>query len=206
MKREEKNENSKEKILNAALQEFGQKGYVEASTNSICKNYEISKGLLFHYYKTKDELFLICVEKCFNALGEYLSVHADANRACVETALNQYFEVRFSFFKQYPLYEQIFYTAMITPPEHLKEEIEIRRQSVNQINKEFLIQIMNRLELKPHIDQESTLEMIYGMSNYLHMKYKGDYSADREARHQVVMKHSKEIKEIIMILFYGIVR
>ena len=51
MKREEKSENSKERIIKAALEEFGQNGYVAASTNNMCKNHDISKGLLFHHYK-----------------------------------------------------------------------------------------------------------------------------------------------------------
>lgn len=206
MKREEKNENSKEKILQAAVQEFGQKGYVLASTNNICKNNDISKGLLFHYYKTKDELFLICVEKCFDALDEYMKQHMTIETGDTEETLNQFFEIRFNFFKEYPLYEQIFYTAIINTPEHLKQEIEIRREPINQVNFEILTRLMDGLELKPGIHKESVLQMIYGFSNYVQMKYKGDYSQDLEARKEVLSRHSKEIKDMIMMLFYGIVR
>src|SRR5690554_129016 len=46
------------RILNAALKEFAHKGFDDASTNVIVKEAGISKGLLFHYFNTKRELFL----------------------------------------------------------------------------------------------------------------------------------------------------
>ena len=47
-----------ERILNAALKEFAQKGYKNASTNEIVKGAKISKGLLFHYFSSKKDLYL----------------------------------------------------------------------------------------------------------------------------------------------------
>ncbi|RDU38169.1 TetR/AcrR family transcriptional regulator [Neobacillus piezotolerans] len=48
----------RDRILNAALDEFVQKGYENASTNEIVKKAGISKGLLFHYFKNKKQLYL----------------------------------------------------------------------------------------------------------------------------------------------------
>ena len=55
MKKEEKTEITKCKILAAAIQEFGANGYVAGSVNNICKT-GINKGLIYHNYKDKDEL------------------------------------------------------------------------------------------------------------------------------------------------------
>lgn len=40
------------------MKEFSQKGFEKASTNEIVKSAGISKGLLFHYFHNKKELFL----------------------------------------------------------------------------------------------------------------------------------------------------
>ena len=72
MKREEKNQLSKDKILNAAIAEFGVKSYESASLNNICSDHNISKGLIYHYFANKDELYLCCVKACFDALTEFL--------------------------------------------------------------------------------------------------------------------------------------
>lgn len=47
----------RDRIINSALDEFGRNSYEKASTNNIVKNAGISKGLLFHYFKNKRELY-----------------------------------------------------------------------------------------------------------------------------------------------------
>jgi len=59
-----------QRIINAALDEFAQKGYKNASTNEIVKNANISKGLLFYYFKNKKNLFIYLVEYSTNIFLE----------------------------------------------------------------------------------------------------------------------------------------
>jgi len=49
-----------ERILKASIEEFSEKGYAAASTNSIAKKAKVSKGLLFHYFKSKENLYIEC--------------------------------------------------------------------------------------------------------------------------------------------------
>ncbi len=51
----------KNSILNAAMAEFT-KGYEKTSTDVIVKTAGVSKGLLFHYFGSKKELFLYAYE------------------------------------------------------------------------------------------------------------------------------------------------
>ena len=55
---EKLDKNRKDAIINAALKEFATKGFDEASTIAIARNAGISKGLMFHYVKSKKDLFL----------------------------------------------------------------------------------------------------------------------------------------------------
>ena len=47
----------KERIINAALDEIASKGFKKASTNAIVEKAGISKGTLFYYFSSKEELF-----------------------------------------------------------------------------------------------------------------------------------------------------
>jgi TetR/AcrR family transcriptional regulator len=47
----------KDRIINAAIEEFASYPYDKASTNNIVKNAGISKGLLFHYFNSKKDLY-----------------------------------------------------------------------------------------------------------------------------------------------------
>ncbi|MDI9442197.1 MAG: TetR/AcrR family transcriptional regulator [Bacillota bacterium] len=49
-------------ILAAVLREFAQHGYANASTNRMVESAGISKGLLFYYFKNKEELFRYALE------------------------------------------------------------------------------------------------------------------------------------------------
>lgn len=48
------------RILEAAIGEFAHKGYQAASTNKITQKAGAAKGLLFHYFKNKETLYLAC--------------------------------------------------------------------------------------------------------------------------------------------------
>lgn len=60
-------DSKKENILNAALVEFSH-GYEKASTDAIVKSAGVSKGLLFHYFGTKKDLFIGTYEYAVNAM------------------------------------------------------------------------------------------------------------------------------------------
>ncbi|MPR74581.1 TetR/AcrR family transcriptional regulator, partial [Listeria monocytogenes] len=49
------------KILEAAMEEFTEKGYQAASTNKICAKAGVSKGLIFHYFGSKEKLYVAAV-------------------------------------------------------------------------------------------------------------------------------------------------
>lgn len=52
-----KSENTKKKILNAALKCFSKKGYSATSTKEIAKTAGVAEGLVFTYFKTKKNLY-----------------------------------------------------------------------------------------------------------------------------------------------------
>ncbi len=57
-----------DRIINAAIKEFAQKGYENASTNEMVKEAGISKGLLFHYFKNKKQLYLFLKDHLMDLL------------------------------------------------------------------------------------------------------------------------------------------
>lgn len=65
------------RIINAAIEEFSLYPYEKASTNNIVKNAEISKGLLFHYFGNKKDLYerLIgfVLNKLFNEIASQIA-------------------------------------------------------------------------------------------------------------------------------------
>ena len=48
---------TRERLLAAAKERFTRDGYAATSINDICKDLEITKGALFHHFKSKQDLF-----------------------------------------------------------------------------------------------------------------------------------------------------
>lgn len=48
-------------IVKAGIQEFSQRTYTDANTDNITQTAGISKGLLFHYFRSKKEFYLFCL-------------------------------------------------------------------------------------------------------------------------------------------------
>jgi len=50
-------ESKKNRIINAAIIEFSKNGFEKTSTNMIVKRAKVSKGLMYHYFASKQELY-----------------------------------------------------------------------------------------------------------------------------------------------------
>ncbi len=56
-------EETKRRITDKAKQLFIRKGFGAVSMNEVCEAAEVSKGSLYHHFKSKDELFLQVLEE-----------------------------------------------------------------------------------------------------------------------------------------------
>lgn len=186
MKQEERNRLRREKIIAAALREFGEKSYAEASINVICAEDGISKGIMYHYYKNKEDLYLACVSACFRAMLDYLKDHLPTLDGTADENLNHYFDARLTFLQEYPCYQGIFHQATAYPPHHLHDQIMQIRSEFDHFNLSVLKAALKHAKLRKHITYEDldALErfyIIYGNTTPLMKKAAEEGPAAREA-------------------------
>lgn len=55
-------------IVTAALDEFSQESYADASFNKIIKNSGLSKGAIYYYFESKEDLFVALLNRTFDKL------------------------------------------------------------------------------------------------------------------------------------------
>lgn len=60
-----------DRIIRAAITEFAERGYELANTNRIARNAKISVGSIFHYFNTKENLFLYIVQYSSALIEKY---------------------------------------------------------------------------------------------------------------------------------------
>ncbi|MEG2138526.1 MAG: TetR/AcrR family transcriptional regulator [Oscillospiraceae bacterium] len=199
MKRDEKNLISRRKILDSALAEFGTRGYGMSSVNTICTAGDISKGILYHYFRDKDELYLACVQELFDSLTEYLT-HALGDVSGTETAqLERYFDARLGFFHQYPLQHRLFCDVVIAPPAHLAAGISALRAPFDSLNIRVLTELLQTVQLRGDTTIASAVETFRLYQDFVNARFRMDGTADLE-------RHEEICKRTLSILLYGIVR
>ena len=156
MKQSEKTKNTYNKILKSAIIEFGEKGYDNSSTNTICSKNNISKGLIYHNFKNKDELYLIAVKECFNKLIKYMKKGKYSQENTwnnVERAIT----LRQEFFDKNISYRNIFFEAVLTPPKHLIEEINTIKKELEDFNIKIFKGLLKDIKLKEGITEEMAI-------------------------------------------------
>lgn len=199
MKQSERTEQTKERIIAAATEEFGTCGYGMSSLNNICAKHDIAKGLIYHNFKDKDTLYLSCTGRCFSAIMEYLK------KQKTDIDVEAYMRLRYRFFSEHPLYARIFFEAILQPPAKLKEEISGQRQDFDALNRDIYRAALQKLTLRGGVSEAQALsyfEIMQEMFNgyFSSSAYAGsDFSA-------VVSEHEERLNQMLDLMLYGIAK
>lgn len=186
MKQEEKTERTRARIIAAAMTEFSAKGYTGASMNTICSS-GISKGLLYHNFDGKDDLYLTCAEQCFRALTEYLK------RADTGTSLQKYAEARMAFFRENSSMARLFFELVLQPPVKLKPQIAECRASFDDYNRQLFRNILRTVTLRPNVTEESALHYFSVMQEMFNSYYNSNMD-----------EHESEMLKWMDYMLYGV--
>lgn len=66
------NEEKRERILSAIVEEFAGRGFANANVNNIAKRAGISVGALYKYFPTKDDLYMYIIEASSQIIEDYV--------------------------------------------------------------------------------------------------------------------------------------
>lgn len=204
MKREEKNALSKQRILDAAMEEFSLKGYEGASLNTVCAEKGISKGIIYHHFKDKDELYLLCVENCFDAITTSLKNAAESLTGSAKERLQDYFDARLRFFADHPLYLGIFADAAFNPPASLSAEIAKRRRKFDELNISVLTVLLKSETMRKGISVSTVVEDFRMYMDYFNIHFKAAFCAERSIK-DILHEHEERCHRQLDILLYGVI-
>lgn len=149
-----------DRIINAAMKEFAQKGYDLASTNEIVKEAGISKGLLFHYFQNKKQLYLFLFEHMTNILMEKILEKVNWDEKDIFVRYQQIAKLKFDLFKIYP--ETFNFTKTIYTEESPAVKSDLNRRGKELLESSF-IKLFSDIDLskfKKGIDIKKAINII----------------------------------------------
>lgn len=204
MKQSEKTKRTKDRILNAAIAEFGTKTYECASLNTICNDNQIPKGLIYHNFKNKDELYLQCVRLCYEEMTAFLS-DSSYQTDNMHDNLQNLLRRRQEFFQKNPYYSNIFFNTVLMPPRHLLQEIGEIRKSFDEFHISCYKKLLEQIPLREGVTCEMALEyfMIFQetFNNYFQKK-----SYEMNDFNTMIQDHELKLSKVFDLMLYGIAK
>lgn len=200
MKREEKNQLSRQKILENAMKEFGEQGYGLSSINTICSAGGISKGILYHYFTDKDELYLACVRETFEKLTEALREEGLLEVKDIEDGMRRYFDVRLAFFREHPYCHRIFCETVTAPPQQLREEIGGIKSGFDSLNITVFTSLLRNARLCAGTTLDEVVEIFRTYQDFAAVRYQMSV-ADGIAPE----KYEQICERAVHVLLYGVI-
>ncbi|MEK3883172.1 TetR/AcrR family transcriptional regulator [Paenibacillus sp. PL2-23] len=153
-------EEKRERVINAALEEFAQKGYQAASTNAIAKAAGISKGLLFHYFVSKKDLCLYLYDHAAKLLSQEIRAKVDPEERDLFVKLRQVSAVKLHVFKLHPDMLQFLKMAFFEEAADVKAELAERNKSTAANEYYSLFANIDRTRFKEGVDPERAMNVV----------------------------------------------
>lgn len=198
MKQAEKSKITYNKIIEAAIKEFGTYGYDGASLNHICDS-GISKGLLYHNFENKNAIYMACVEQCFNAFTEFLKEHAK------NADLQLYMDVRLRFLNENPLLGNMFFEAILKPPKQLQMQIENARKNFDNLNHTLYCAMLDLVVLKDHVTKKDAMDYFILMQTMFN-GYFSSPAFNHMSFHEITSCHENKLSKLLEFMLYGIAK
>ena len=148
-------------IRSSAMLEFGESSFKKTSADSIAKRANISKGLLFHYFKDKRELYLYLFQYALEVcVRKYMLKTYDFGETDFFLALEMGQEIKMDMVRRYPglfrFVMRAYYERDSVLSPHLRKEL---NSLLEDTSKDFLAR-MDLYKFKDGVDPYEVIRLL----------------------------------------------
>lgn len=193
-----------DRIINAAIKEFAQKGYDSASTNEIVKEAGISKGLLFHYFKNKKQLFFFLFDYCYNLVADEFYKKVDLTERDFFKRIRQAVLIKMDLQTNYPDILTFIQEAFMQDSPEIKDEFDKKKQELNAVNIGIIYDGIDHSKFRDDVDVQKILKIISWTFEKMSDEelYKAKMVPGHKIDYEKVFMEAEEYFEIFIKCFY----
>lgn len=192
-----------EQIRTACVTEFASLGYSKASTNTMCREAGISKGLLFHYFGSKKALYLYLVDYLVEILLEEFYQGINQDREDLFERMLKWSLRRLELARKYPLYYRFNVKVFVEPDAVVRTEI---NEIVGRLTQEGYSKLLDNIDyrsFRPGVDISKAIEALTYVLNGIGEKYLEKLRMEEDYQLKRGDEMLKEIHEYMEILRHG---
>jgi TetR/AcrR family transcriptional regulator len=191
-------EEKRQRILNAALQEFAKSGYDDASTNRIVEGAGIAKGALFHYFRNKKQLYLYLFDYFLDTFVKELAAKVDLEERDFFSRLRNISDLKRQLIHKYPYIIRFLEKTFFEDSAEIKDELEGRKQKLLENNMGKFFGNVDTAKFKDGYDFARILEIVTwsfeGLANR--------HAAGGDMNFDEIFRESDELIEFFKKCFY----
>jgi len=193
-----------DRIINAAIKEFAQKGYDNASTNEIVKEAGISKGLLFHYFGNKKQMFLFLFDHCYVLIADHFYQKIDLTETDFFTRIRQAVIIKMELLTTYPELFKFIEEAYLEDSPEVKIEVDKKIKELNDVNIGKVYEGIDFSKFRDDMDIKKVLKIITWSFKKLSEEelFKAKLSPSHHIDYEKIFLEAEDYFEILMKAFY----
>jgi len=194
----------KEKILDACLTVFASHGYANTSTSMLAEAAGISKALIFHHFKSKKELYLSILDRCFEKGRIEMGFDALFENHDFFAAKEKSSIIKFHYYKKNPDLMKIIIEAFYATPDELKPDIKDKYGKLLAENEKQWKRLFEKVPLKEGVDREQAFRLVMITLNYFDEKYLSDIANEDELDEKYLQSFLEERNSFLSMIRFGI--
>ncbi|WP_144551904.1 TetR/AcrR family transcriptional regulator [Bacillus sp. X1(2014)] len=193
-----------DRIINAAIKEFAEKGYDRASTNEIVKEAGISKGLLFHYFQNKKQLFLFVFDYCYELVVDEFYKKINLQETDFFIRMRQAIIVKMEMLSTYPDIFKFIQEVFMEESAEIKVEFDKKKSELTHINIEKAYEGIDYSKFRDDVDLTKIIKMISWTFEKMSDEAieKAKLSPTHEIDYQKIQAEAEEYFEVMIKCFY----
>jgi TetR/AcrR family transcriptional regulator len=194
----------RDRIINAAIKEFAQKGYDNASTNEMVKEAGISKGLLFHYFKNKKQLFFFLFDYCYNLVADEFYKKVDLTERDFFKRIRQAVHIKMDLQMKYPDILNFIQEAFMQDSPDIKEEFDKKKQELTAVNIGIIYDGIDLSKFRDDVDPQKILKIISWTFEKMSDEelHKAKMVPGHKIDYEKVLSEAEEYFELFIKCFY----
>jgi AcrR family transcriptional regulator len=192
------------RILEAAIQEFAEYGFDYASTNRITSSAGIGKGMLFHYFGSKRELFLYSFRFAYEEYNRFFYTAARdlPNELFARAATWQ--EIKLDYYRRMPMAGRFLSNGFLGSRGELRATLEEIRDRDYAEKIAYFTEGAELAELRSGVSARRAVELVVAASEGIESLLIRRYWSPDEPFPEEGLR--REFREYLELIKYGIYR
>lgn len=149
------------KIINAGYKSFALYSYKKASMSCIANEANISKSLLFYYFKNKKEYYLFLFDNAIKLLNNHKKQYVTDRKQDLFDLVNNTIEFRMEMLYSFPYVYKFITKSYYEACSELENELSIRKNKIINFGKDDILNIVEYDRLKNPCDIKNLIDMIF---------------------------------------------